>query len=330
MIMIKVKGISKEFKVIEKRKGSIGHIKDIFSPHYNSVRALKNISFNIKQGEMVGLIGPNGAGKSTLIKILTGILYPNVGEIEVVGKIPWENRKKIAKDIGTVFGQKSQLWFHLDLIDSLNVLEAIYEIPHVNFKKNREFLIDTFNISELSTKPIRKLSLGERMKCEIVAALIHNPKLLFLDEPTIGLDLISKQIVRDVLIQINKIWGTTVVLTSHDTGDIDNICKRAIIINNGVKIIDDNLEHIKSQYIKEKNIRVRFKETICDELIVNGTNGLELIDDNTIMIKMDTRTYEENLSNVIYNVAKMGKIVDIFLEEMPLEEIIKNIYLKSM
>ena len=143
MIMIKVKGISKEFKVIEKRKGSIGHIKDIFSPHYNSVRALKNISFNIKQGEMVGLIGPNGAGKSTLIKILTGILYPNVGEIEVVGKIPWENRKKIAKDIGTVFGQKSQLWFHLDLIDSLNVLEAIYEIPHVNFKKNREFLIDT-------------------------------------------------------------------------------------------------------------------------------------------------------------------------------------------
>ena len=168
------------------------------------------------------------------------------------------------------------------------------------------------------------------MKCEIVAALIHNPKLLFLDEPTIGLDLISKQIVRDVLIQINKIWGTTVVLTSHDTGDIDNICKRAIIINNGVKIIDDNLEHIKSQYIKEKNIRVRFKETICDELIVNGTNGLELIDDNTIMIKMDTRTYEENLSNVIYNVAKMGKIVDIFLEEMPLEEIIKNIYLKSM
>lgn len=294
------------------------------------MRALKNISFNIKQGEMVGLIGPNGAGKSTLIKILTGILYPNVGEIEVVGKIPWENRKKIAKDIGTVFGQKSQLWFHLDLIDSLNVLEAIYEIPHVNFKKNREFLIDTFNISELSTKPIRKLSLGERMKCEIVAALIHNPKLLFLDEPTIGLDLISKQIVRDVLIQINKIWGTTVVLTSHDTGDIDNICKRAIIINNGVKIIDDNLEHIKSQYIKEKNIRVRFKETICDELIVNGTNGLELIDDNTIMIKMDTRTYEENLSNVIYNVAKMGKIVDIFLEEMPLEEIIKNIYLKSM
>lgn len=328
--MIKVKGICKEFKVIEKRKGSIGHIKDIFSPHYNSVRALKNISFNIKQGEMVGLIGPNGAGKSTLIKILTGILYPNVGEIEVVGKIPWENRKKIAKDIGTVFGQKSQLWFHLDLIDSLNVLEAIYEIPHVNFKKNREFLIDTFNISELSTKPIRKLSLGERMKCEIVAALIHNPKLLFLDEPTIGLDLISKQIVRDVLIQINKIWGTTVVLTSHDTGDIDNICKRAIIINNGVKIIDDNLEHIKSQYIKEKNIRVRFKETICDELIVNGTNGLELIDDNTIMIKMDTRTYEENLSNVLYNVAKMGKIVDIFLDEMPLEEIIKNIYLKSM
>ncbi len=330
MVMIKVKGICKEFKVIEKRKGSIGHIKDIFSPHYNSVRALKNISFNIKQGEMVGLIGPNGAGKSTLIKILTGILYPNVGEIEVVGKIPWENRKKIAKDIGTVFGQKSQLWFHLDLIDSLNVLEAIYEIPHVNFKKNREFLIDTFNISELSTKPIRKLSLGERMKCEIVAALIHNPKLLFLDEPTIGLDLISKQIVRDVLIQINKIWGTTVVLTSHDTGDIDNICKRAIIINNGVKIIDDNLEHIKSQYIKEKNIRVRFKETICDELIVNGTNGLELIDDNTIMIKMDTRTYEENLSNVLYNVAKMGKIVDIFLDEMPLEEIIKNIYLKSM
>lgn len=330
MIMIKVKGICKEFKVIEKRKGSIGHIKDIFSPHYNSVCALKNISFRIKQGEMVGLIGPNGAGKSTLIKILTGILYPNVGEIEVVGKIPWENRKKIAKDIGTVFGQKSQLWFHLDLIDSLNVLEAIYEIPHVNFKKNREFLIDTFNISELSTKPIRKLSLGERMKCEIVAALIHNPKLLFLDEPTIGLDLISKQIVRDVLIQINKIWGTTVVLTSHDTGDIDNICKRAIIINNGVKIIDDNLDHIKSQYIKEKNIRVRFKETICDELIVNGTNGLELIDDNTIMIKMDTRTYEENLSNVIYNVAKMGTIVDIFLEEMPLEEIIKNIYLKSM
>lgn len=203
---------------------------------------------------MVGLIGPNGAGKSTLIKMLTGILYPSAGEIAVMGKVPWKNRKKIAKDIGTVFGQKSQLWFHLDLLDSLNVLEAVYEVPHDTFLKNRAFLIDTLGIEELVSKPIRKLSLGERMKCEIVASLIHHPKLLFLDEPTIGLDLISKQVVRDVLAQINEMWGTTIVLTSHDTGDIENICERAIVINRGMKVLDDTLDHIKSKYIQEKNI----------------------------------------------------------------------------
>lgn len=323
--MIKVETLCKAFKVVNKRDGITGYIKDTFHPCYNDVNAVKDISFNIGQGEMVGLIGPNGAGKSTLIKMLTGILYPTSGEVKVMGKVPWENRKKIAKDIGTVFGQKSQLWFHLDLLDSLKVLEAVYEIPHDTYLKNRDFLIDTFGIQDLVTKPIRKLSLGERMKCEIVASLIHTPQLLFLDEPTIGLDIISKQVVREMLVQINQAWGTTILLTSHDTGDIENVCNRAIVINSGTKVLDDSLDNIKNLYVKEKIMRVRFKESIAGKVQIENID-YRLVDENSIQLRMDMDSYEEKLSSVINELGKSGTIVDISLEEMPLEEIIKKIY----
>ena len=330
MDIIRVDSICKDFQIVNKRSGMRGYIKDLFIPRYDKLSALNNVSFSVCQGEIVGLLGPNGAGKSTLIKLMTGILYPSSGDIQIIGEVPWKKRKKISKDIGTVFGQKSQLWFHLDLIDSLNVLEAIYEIPHDQFLKNKEMLIDTFGISKIATQPIRKLSLGQRMKCEIVAALIHNPKLIFLDEPTIGLDLVSKQTVRDVLLEINKSWGTTIVLTSHDTGDIDNMCERAIIINEGMKVIDDNLQNIKKKYVKEKNIKIQFKEALPKDLTIKNLKEIEKIDDNTIRVKIDVREQDVNISQIINQISTKGTIVDITLDEMMLEDIIKNIYINGV
>lgn len=323
--MIKVEYLQKVFKTVDKRPGVMGYIKDTFKPRYNEISAVNDISFTINEGEMVGLIGPNGAGKSTVIKMLTGILYPTAGKVEVMDMIPWESRKKIAKDIGTVFGQKSQLWFHLPLSDSLKVLEAVYELTNVEFESNKKFLIEALNIHKLVNIPVRKLSLGERMKCEIAASLIHNPKLLFLDEPTIGLDLISKQLVRDILVQINKVWGTTILLTSHDTGDIENVCNRAIVINRGTKVLDDTLDNIKKNYIKEKIMKIRFRESVSSKVEL-GLFDFGIIDENSISIKMDIHTYERDLSNVVKELEKVGTIVDIAIDELPLEDIIKNIY----
>lgn len=326
--MIKVEELQKTFKVIERRPGVVGYLKDTLKAQYREVNAIKDINFSIEEGEMVGLIGPNGAGKSTVIKILTGILYPTSGHVEVMGKVPWENRKKIAYDIGTVFGQKSQLWFHLPLSDSLKVLQAVYELKNEEFENNRKFLIDALKIEELVNIPVRKLSLGERMKCEIVAALIHNPRLLFLDEPTIGLDLISKQAVRETLVEINKGWGTTILLTSHDTGDIENVCNRAIVINRGTKVLDDMLDNINKLYVKEKVMTIRFRESIASKLDLKDLK-YEILDDNSISFKMDINTYERNLSRIVKESEKVGTIVDITIDKMPLEEIIKNIYLDS-
>ena len=233
MAVITVKNLSKDFKVKIKEKGLKGSLKSLVKPKYKIIKAVKNISFSVEKGEMIAFIGPNGAGKSTSIKMMTGILFPNKGEIDVLGLDPKKDRKKLAYEIGCVFGQKEQLWMHLTPYDNFKFFGAIYDIPESRVEKKIKELSDLFELEEFINTPVRNLSLGQRIRCEIVASLIHEPKVLFLDEPTIGLDPVVKENIRVLIKRMNKEYKTTVVLTSHDVSDIEKLCKRVIIINKG-------------------------------------------------------------------------------------------------
>ena len=248
MSIIEVKGLNKKFKVKEKEKGIKGSLKSIIKPKYKTINAVNDINFNVEQGEMLAFIGPNGAGKSTTIKMLTGILYPTSGEITVLGLNPSKKRKQLAYKIGTVFGQKEQLWTHLTPYDNLKFFGAIYDIPDNEIEERIEELKKTFELDEFINTPVRNLSLGQRIRCEIVAALIHKPQILFLDEPTIGLDPVVKENIRKLIKKMNKEFNTTIFLTSHDIGDIEKLCKRVVIINHGKIIMDDSMKNIKSNY----------------------------------------------------------------------------------
>ena len=245
MTVISVKNLIKTFKVKEKEKGFIGSIKAILKPRYKEVQAVKNISFEVEEGEVIAFIGPNGAGKSKTIKMLTGILYPDSGNIEVLGINPIKERKKLAYEIGTVFGQKEQLWMNLTVYDNLKFFGAVYDIQEKEIEKRIKELIDLFDLEKIINIPVRNLSLGQRIRCEIVASLIHRPKILFLDEPTIGLDPVVKESIRKFIKKMNKEYHTTIFLTSHDISDIEKLCKRVIIINDGKIVMDDSMSNLK-------------------------------------------------------------------------------------
>lgn len=261
MKIIEVKNLNKEFKVKEKEKGIKGSIKSIFKPKYKTIKAVNNINFSVEEGEMLAFIGPNGAGKSTTIKMLTGILYPTSGEIKIMDLDPSKQRKQLAYKIGTVFGQKEQLWTHLTPYDNFKFFGAIYDMPENIIEKKIEELKNTFKLQEFINTPVRNLSLGQRIRCEIVAALIHEPEILFLDEPTIGLDPVIKENVRALIKKMNKEYKTTIFLTSHDIGDIEKLCKRVIIINYGKIILDSSMEKLKAKKPLEDIITEIYKGT---------------------------------------------------------------------
>ncbi len=260
MNIIEVKNLNKRFTVKQKEKGIKGSIKSIIKPKYKKIRAVNNISFTVEKGEMLAFIGPNGAGESTTIKMLTGILYPTSGEIIVNGINPAKQRKKLAYKIGTVFGQKEQLWTHLTPYDNFKFFGAIYDIPNDEIEDRIEELSNTFELQEFINTPVRNLSLGQRIRCEMVAALIHKPEILFLDEPTIGLDPVVKKNIRKLIKKMNKELGTTIFLTSHDVGDIEKLCKRVIIINKGKIIMDDTMQNLKSNKPLEDIITEIYQE----------------------------------------------------------------------
>lgn len=242
--MIEVKQLCKTYKVAKRTGGLNAAIKTFFHKEYEYVKALDHISFTIHDGEMVGYIGPNGAGKSSTIKILSGILTPDSGSCNINGRTPWKSRIAHVKDIGVVFGQRSQLWWDVPVIDSFELLKDIYHIPKEVYESNIEELSNLLNLKEIIKTPTRQLSLGQRMRCEIAASLLHNPKILFLDEPTIGLDAVSKLAVRDFILERNRIHKTTVILTTHDMQDIEALTKRIILIGKGKVLLDGDLEHI--------------------------------------------------------------------------------------
>lgn len=248
MQAITVENLSKTFRVKRKEKGMRGSIKAIIHPQTEEIRAVKGVTFTVEEGEMLAFIGPNGAGKSTTIKMLTGILYPDGGRVKVLGIDPTKKRKQLAYQIGTVFGQKEQLWTHLTPNDNFRFFGAIYDLSEREMEERIEELSERFALKDFIDTPVRNLSLGQRIRCEIVASLIHKPKVLFLDEPTIGLDPVVKENVRELIMQMNREEHTTIFLTSHDVGDIEKLCRRIIIVNDGQIVLDDSVERLKHHY----------------------------------------------------------------------------------
>ena len=254
MKVIEAENLSKTFRVKRKEKGMKGSIQAIFAPQTEEIKAVNGVSFTVEEGEVLAFIGPNGAGKSTTIKMLTGILYPDGGNVKVLGIDPTKKRKQLAYQIGTVFGQKEQLWTHLTPYDNFCFFGAIYDIPDGEMEKRIGEITETFELSAFINTPVRNLSLGQRIRCEIAASLLHKPKVLFLDEPTIGLDPVVKENIRSLIRQMNREFHTTIFLTSHDIGDIEKLCRRVIIVNSGQIVLDDSMEHLKFSDASLENI----------------------------------------------------------------------------
>ena len=321
MNAIEVKKLTKNFKIKEKEKGLKGSIKSLIKPKYKTVNAVREINFEVEKGEILAFIGPNGAGKSTTIKMLTGILYPTSGEVDVLGINPSKNRKKLAHRIGTVFGQKEQLWTHLTPYDNFKFFGAIYDLSDGVIEKRIEELKVMFELDEIMNRPVRNLSLGQRIRCEIAASLIHKPDILFLDEPTIGLDPVVKENIRTLIKRMNKEYKTTIFLTSHDVGDIEKLCKRVIIVNHGKIILDDTMQNLKYNYLNKKIIEVKMKEKVN----VKDEEGIKVLKSKDFNIKIEVDSSKKNVADVI-KLLDPDKIIDINISNVPLEDIITKIY----
>lgn len=320
--MIEVKSLSKSFKVVKRSSGVGAAIKSLFNPQYSTVQALEDISFKIDEGEIVGYIGPNGAGKSTTIKIISGILVPDSGECNILGNTPWKNRIDHVKNIGVVFGQRSQLWWDVPVIDSYNLLKDIYKIPNKDFKDNLDLLTTTLDLSTLLSTPVRQLSLGQRMRCEIGASLLHSPKILFLDEPTIGLDAVSKIAVRNFIKTINKEKKTTVILTTHDMNDIEALAERIILIGKGKLLLDGTLSELKNKYVTHKTLTLDFAE-YNEDVNIEGTT---IISKSKERMSLSVDLEKIKVSEVIGLLSKKLDIIDVLVDSRPIEEIIIDLY----
>lgn len=319
--IIKVSNLRKSFLVKEKEKGLRGSLSNIFQPKYKRISAVDDISFDVLEGEILAFIGPNGAGKSTTIKMLTGILYPDQGEALVSNMNPSKKRKKLANHIGTVFGQKEQLWTHLTPYDNFKFFGAVYDLKNEEIEERIAELKDVFELHEFINTPVRNLSLGQRIRCEIVAALIHKPKILFLDEPTIGLDPVVKENIRSLIKKMNKELKTTIFLTSHDIGDIEKLCKRIIIINHGKIVLDDSMENLKYHYLNKKIVEIKTKE----EVNFSNTKGITVLKSKNGSSKLEIDTELTSISEVIKHL-DTDNLLDINISNIPLENIITEIY----
>ncbi len=318
---IVVENLSKHYRTRVKGEGLKAGVKALFAPEYKAVEAVRGISFTVQKGEMLAFIGPNGAGKSTTIKMLTGILHPSGGSMQVLGYNPAKERKELCAHIGTVFGQRSQLWMHLPPVDSYAMIGAIYGIADDERRRRVDQLAQRFDIGDLLHTPVRKLSLGQRIRCEIAASLLYEPDVLFLDEPTIGLDVVVKQAIRELILEWNREKGITVFLTSHDPGDVEQICRRAMVIDHGQVVLDQSVEHLKATYLNRKVITVKFFEPrILPELdgVKAETTGVQTV------LTVDLRV--QPIGNVMQAVTAEGGVADITVNDPPMEEIITTIF----
>jgi ABC-2 type transport system ATP-binding protein len=327
MPIIEVTDLRKTFRSKQKDPGLAGSLRALVSPQWRVVEAVKGISLTCERGELLAFIGPNGAGKSTTIKMLTGILYPTGGQAHVLGLTPWHDRQRLAYNIASVFGQKSQLWIHLPPLDTFNLLARIFELDPREYQERVNYLIDIFEVGDLVRTPARRLSLGERMRCELVAALIHRPKVLFLDEPTIGLDVVAKQRIRDLIKQLNREEQVTVFLTSHDAGDIEQLCKRVIVVNHGTIILNTSVSTLRRQYLQHKIIDLKLQDPVPPEGFY--LPGATVLKTSTYGVKLQVDTGAATMESVISNLVAHHHVADITIEDPPMEQIIAEIYGKA-
>jgi len=323
MSAIQVTNLSKTFSTKQKAAGLGGSLRAVFKPEYQTVEAVHGITFQLEGGERLGLIGPNGAGKSTTIKMLTGILFPTDGAASVLGYTPWKQRQALAYQIGTVFGQRPQLWYHLPAIDTFMLFGKIYELSDRAVYQRIGFLAEAFEIGDLLKTPVRKLSLGQRMRCEVAASLIHSPKLILLDEPSIGLDVVAKQQIRDTILQMSELENVGVLLTSHDAGDLEALCKRVIIINHGQIVYQDRVSNLKRRYLTTKEVSVRYAQRVPVDF---SLAGVEIVKIGSYGVKLRFNSQQTPADVVLAHLAEKGSLVDITVADPSLEEVIAKIY----
>ncbi len=322
---IEVVGLSKTYRAKVRAPGLRAAARAIVRPEYRVVEAVRDISFTVDAGERLAFIGPNGAGKSTTIKMLTGVLQPTAGEMRVLGLDPTRERQKLAYRVGTVFGQKSQLWYHLPPADSFELLGAIYDIDKTALKKRVSDLCERFELGELMKTPVRKLSLGQRIRCEVAASLLHEPDVLFLDEPTIGLDVIVKQQIRERILEMNRERGVTVFLTSHDAGDVERLCRRAVVIDRGEIALDTPVKELKRHYFDRKVISVRFERV--GELAPPVGVTVEKRSENAARLAVDTNAVA--MDDCMRWLVAQGVVTDVTVEDPPMEQVIASIFRKG-
>jgi len=320
--IIQVNQLAKSFKVYRDHKGYFGALINLFDRKYDLIKAVDKISFKIYPGELVGYIGPNGAGKSTTIKMLTGLLVPTAGELTVNGYIPWKERKDYVKDIGAVFGQRTTLWWDLPLTDSYNLLKRIYEIPDETFSKNYNLFREILALDEFMKIPVRGLSLGQRMRADLCAAFLHNPSLVFLDEPTIGLDVVAKQRIREFITYINQEKHTTILLTTHDISDISKLCERVLIIDHGKILFNGKLDALLSEFGGKRILSVDFAEHYPEPLL----DGAQIIqrNGNKVIYSFERKTI--SASKLINQLSSKYRISDLEVRDQPIEDTIRRIY----
>jgi ABC-2 type transport system ATP-binding protein len=322
MSLIEVEDLNKTFKIATRREGRFGALKTLLSREYRDVCAVDGVSFRLETGEMVGYIGPNGAGKSTTIKMLTGILVPSSGHIMVDGRVPHQQRVAHVRRIGVVFGQRSQLWWDLPTIESFELLRYIYRIPEQRWRKNLDAFTELLDLGPFLETPVRQLSLGQRMRADLTAALLHEPAILFLDEPTIGLDIVAKERIRQFLAHVNRERGVTVILTTHDLGDIERLCSRVVLIDHGHVIYDGALEALRQRFGQQRTLVVDFDQEV---------NGIQI--ENTTVVRREgpriwfrfDRTVT-TAAALIADVAARYRVRDLMVEEPEIEAIVRGIY----
>jgi ABC-2 type transport system ATP-binding protein len=322
MPIIQTRDLRKVFRSVKRAPGIGGTLRTLFSREYVDKVAVTGVSMSLEAGELVGYIGPNGAGKSTTIKMLTGILVPTAGTIEVAGIVPWEHRKANARNIGVVFGQRSQLYWDLPLVESFELLRAIYGIPRESYRRNLDHFTQILEMGEFLQTPVRQLSLGQRMRGDFAAAMLHDPQVVFLDEPTIGLDVVAKEAIREFIAGVNAERGTTFILTTHDLADVERLCRRIVLIDKGTLIYDGEIERIKERYGTHRTLVVELGETYA-EVAVEGAQ-LESREGSVARLRFDRR--EISAEALIRRLTEHYRVNDISIEEPELESIIRRIY----
>ncbi len=326
--LIRVHDLSKDYRLIDRREGVTGGLRDLVGPRRRLLRAVDRVSFAIEPGEMVGYIGANGAGKSTTIKMLTGILTPTGGEVEVGGMVPWRQRQQYTRHIGVVFGQRTQLWWDLAVVESFRLLKKIYEVDDETYDRQMKLFDELLEVGKLLSQPVRKLSLGQRMRCDLAAALLHRPRVLFLDEPTIGLDVVAKENVREFLRGIRDREGVTVILTTHDLGDIEQLCRRVIIIDQGRVHFDGELAELRRRVGQTVRLSVELREPAASADLATTTAGLSVDWEPVQGLRHVARfnRAEVRAAEVIRRLVNDRPVQDLHLAEQPIEEVVREIY----